>query len=227
MPNNSITPGDQPPSTTNNEASLPSLSSSSFQDTLGKLQEIFNKQTDSRAESAPDALFDSLATETASAAAQSAASIRTVASTTSTGFLVKLSGQVVTAKRPDATVPQAESFGFSLKPVRSPSSLSAATTSAWSDSYKQAIGIRLSGGKGRDTSESDDDYDLPLSKCYCRRLEGEFALSLPAEMENDSVEECLQGNSVFDPLASEQNTGSEPADTVALIEPSEVTMSPF
>ena len=104
--------------------------------------------------------------------------------------------------------------------------MSAATTSAWSDSYKQAIGIHLSGGKGRDTSESYDDYDLPLSKCYCRRLEGEFALSLPAEMENDSVEECLQGNSVFDPLASEQNTGSEPADTVALIEPSEVTMSP-
>ena len=105
MPNNSITPGDQPPSRTNNEASLPSLSSSSFQDTLGKLQEIFNKQTDSRAESAPDAVFDSLATETASAAAQSAASIRTMASTTSTGFLVKLSGQVVTAKRPDATLP--------------------------------------------------------------------------------------------------------------------------
>ena len=223
-------PNDQP--LTHNKASLSSLSSSSLQDTLDKLKKIFQTQTDSTAESAPDAVFATLAKETASAAAQSTASaaaqstlsIHTVASTTSTGFLVKLNGQVVTAKRPDAAVPQAESFGISLKPARSLSSSSAATPSAWSDSYKQAIGIRLSGGKDRDTSDSDDD--LPLSKRYCRRLEGESALSLPAGMEHDSVEECLDGNSVSDPLASEQNTGSKPAATVAPIEPSEVAMSP-
>ena len=160
-----------------------------MQDTLGKLKEIFHQQTDSTAESAPDAVFATLAKETASAAAQSTASIHTVSSTASTSFLVQINGLVVTAKRQDAAVSQAESFGFCLKPSRSLTSLSPATPSALSDSYKQAVGISLFGGKGRDTSDSDDD--LPLSKRYCRRLEGESALSLPVEMENDSVDQCL------------------------------------
>ena len=218
-------PNNQP--LTDNESSLPSLpslSSPSLQDTLGKLKEIFHQSTDRTAESAPDAVFATLAKETSSAAEQSTASIHTVASTTSTGFLVQLNGQVVTAKRPDAAVPQAESFEFSFKPARPLPSSSAATRSAWSDSYKQAGGIRLSGGKGRAASDSDDD--VPLSKRYRRSLEGESALSLPAGMEHDSIDECLDGNSVFDPLASEQHAGGESAAIVAPIKPSEVAMSP-
>ena len=158
-------PNDQP--LTDNEASLPSLpslSSPSLQDTLGKLKEIFHQSTDRTAESAPDAVFATLAKETASAAEQSTASIITVASTTSTGFLVQLNGQVVTAKRPDAAVPQAESFEFSLKPARPLPSSSAATRSAWSDSYKQAVGIHLSGGKGRAASDSRDLKQTTLSR---------------------------------------------------------------
>ena len=129
MPNR-IRPNDQLPNTTDNEASFSSLSAPSLQDTLNNLNEIFCQKPDSTAESAPDSLFASLAKETESAAAQSTASIRTVASTPNMGFLVKLNGQVVTAKRQDTAVPQAESFGFSLKPVRCSSFLSAATTSA-------------------------------------------------------------------------------------------------
>ena len=174
-------------------ASMPKSASSScsaqsshdLRATISTLKKVFEQpsEIDRTAESEAGPSFESLARETQSAAEQSTASVHTVASTTSTGFLVQLNGQVVTAKRPDAAVPQAESFDFSLKPARSLPSSSAATRSAWSDSYKQAVGIHLSGG-------------------------------------------CLDGNSVFDPLASEQNAGSESAATVAPIEPSEVAMSP-
>ena len=97
---------------------------------------------------------------------------------------------MLTAKSKQA-VPQAESFGFSLKPAGSSFSSSAATTPAWSNSYKQAIGICLSGCKGRDTSESneDSDYDLPLSKRFRKSLERKSTPSV-SKMEEDSVEEC-------------------------------------
>ena len=67
---------------------------------------------DSIANSVDAASFESLARETRSVAAQRTASICKGAS--DSGFLVKLNGQVLTAKSKQA-VPQAESFGFSLR----------------------------------------------------------------------------------------------------------------
>ena len=132
----------------------------------------------------------------------------------STAHPQQLNGQVLTAKSQQA-VPQAESFGFSLKPARTSSS--AATTSAWSNSSKQAIGIRLSGCKGRDTSESDEDldYDLPLAKRFRLSLERKSHPSSVSKMEEDSVEECLHGTSVVDPIVPEQLPAADicPTDT--------------
>ena len=206
-------------------SSSSSQPSQAFRDTISTLKTTCTQpsEMDSIATSVDAASFASLARETQSVAAKRTTSVCKGAS--HRGFLVKLNGQVLTAKSTQA-VPQAESFDFSLKPVRSHPSSSAATRSAWSDSYKQAVGIRLSGGKGRDASDSDSEDDVPLSKRYRRSLEGESALSLPAGMEHDSVDECLDGSSVFDPLASEQNAGREPAATVAPTEPSAVVMSP-
>ena len=47
-----------------------------------------------------------------------------------------------------------------------------------------------------------------------------------AVLKSKFCDECLDGNSVFDPLASEQHAGGESAAIVAPIEPSEVAMSP-
>ena len=80
-----------------------------------------------------------------------------------------------------ATVPRAQSFGFSLKHFEF--SLSSSETPS-----------------KRDISESDDDFDLPLLKRFCKRKEGKFVTSSPAAMEEDSVDKCLHGQSVVDPI---------------------------
>ena len=184
-------------------SSSSSQPSQAFRDTIGTLKTTCTQpsEMDSLATSVDAASFESLARETQSVAAKRTTSVCTGAF--DRGFLVKLNGQVLTAKSQQA-VPQVESFGFSLKPARTSSS--AATTSAWSNSYKQAIGIRLSGCKGRDTSESDEDsaYDLPLAKRYRKSLEGKSTPSSVSKMEEDSVEECLHGASVVDPIVPEQ-----------------------
>ena len=67
-----------------------------------------------------------------------------------------------------------------------------------------AIGTGVIGSKGRDTSESDEDYDTPLVKRFCKHIQEKSVVSPPTDMEADSVKECLQGNSVVDPLVPEQ-----------------------
>ena len=197
-------------------SSCSAQSSQDLRATISTLKKVFGQHSeiDRTAESEAGPSFESLARETQSAAAQSTASVCKGAS--NRGFLVKLNGQVLTAKSKQA-VPQAESFGFSLKPARSSFSSSAATTSAWSNSYKQAIGIRLSGCKGRDTSESDDDsdYDLPLAKRFRKSLERKSTPSSVSKMEEDSVEECLHGTSVVDPIVPEQLSAADVSPTAA------------
>ena len=228
-------PIDQPTNTINNLVSFSSLSSPILHDTISKLEEIFHTKTDSTAEPARDTTFHSLAKGTQSAAAQSRASVHKVASSSNSGFPVKLNGKVVTAKPKPQTVPQKESFDFSLKPTRASFSSSEPTKSAWSDSYQQAIGISLLDPKGRDSSDNDDDYDLPLSKRLHKRAEEKSVLSSASEMEEDSVDECLQGYSVVDLLVPEQlnaagaslhNTTANAQDAPAdIIQPAPKAMS--
>ena len=109
-------------------------------------------------------------------------------------------------------MPKKDSFDFALTPTRSSTSSSAATTSLLSDTYKQAVGICLLGSKGRNlpnSSSDDEDYDTPLAKRWCKLAEEKVILPSASEMEEDSVEECLQGNSVIDPLVPEQPTAVE------------------
>ena len=80
-----------------------------------------------------------------------------------------------------------------------------------------ATGTRDFGSKGRDTSESNDDYDIPLIKRFCTRKERTTVVSSPAAMEEDSVDECLHGTSVVDPLIPEQTSDS------AILAPDPVT----
>ena len=159
-------------------------------------------EMDSIAETGAGASFESLAREIQSAAAQSTASI-SAKEAVEPGFLVAINGQVV---KSTPGIPQTKSFGFSLKPARSSSYSSVPPTSTWSASYSSATGTRDFGCKGRDTSESDEDYDLPLLERFCKRKEGTFGISSPAAMEEDSVEECLHGTSVVDPLIPEESS---------------------
>ena len=99
-------PIDQPTNTINNLVSFSSLSSPILRDTISKLEEIFHTKTDSTAEPAQDTTLHSLAKGTQSAVAQSRASVHKVASSSNSGFLVKLNGKVVTAKPKPPTVPQ-------------------------------------------------------------------------------------------------------------------------
>ena len=199
----------------------PASSSSSqplqtFRDTISTLKTACQQpsEMDSIATSVDAASFESLARATQSVAAQRTTSVCKGAS--DSGFLVKLNGQVLTAKSKQA-VPQAESFGFSLKPARSSFSTSTATTSAWSNSYKQAIGIRLSGCKSRYTSETDEDsdYDLPLAKRFRKSLERKSTPFSVSKMEEDSVEECLHGTSVVDPIVPQQLPAADVCPTDA------------
>ena len=159
-------------------------------------------EMDSIAETGAVASFESLARETQSAAAQSTASISAKEAVES-GFLVAINGQVV---KSTPGIPQTKSFGFSLKPARSSSYSSVPPTSTWSASYPSATGTRAFGSKGRDTSESDEDYDLPLLKRFCKRKEAKSVVSSPAAMEEDSVEQCLHGTSVVDPWVPERTS---------------------
>ena len=95
------------------------------------------------------------------------------------GFSVKLPGKVVTAQ-----------FGFSSK------------------QFKFSLSPSANPAK-RDISESDEDYDLPLLKRFCKRKEATSVVSSPAVMEEDSVEECLHGTSVVDPLVPEETSDRE------------------
>ena len=120
-------------------------------------------EMDSIAESGAVASFESLARETQSAAAQSTAASISAKEAFESGFIVAINGQVV---KSTPGIPQTKSFGFSLKPARSSSYSSVPPTSTWSASYPSATGTRAFGCKGRDTSESDEDYDLPLLKRF-------------------------------------------------------------
>ena len=133
-------------------------------------------EMDSIAESGAVASFESLARETQSAAAQSTTSI-SATEAVDRGFSVKLPGKVVTA----------QSFGFSSK------------------QFKFSLSPSANPAK-RDISESDEDYDLPLLKHFCKRKGEKLVISSPAAMEEDSVEECLDGTSVVDPLVSEETS---------------------
>ena len=183
-------------------SSSSSRPSQSLRDTLSTLKTAFNQpsEMESIVKSVAVASFGGLARGTQSATAQSTASICDKEASAA-GFLVQLNGQVV---KPKPAVPQTKSFGFSLKPARSSYASSVPTTSTWSDSYQQAIGIHHFGSKCRDPSESDEDYDIPLSERLCKRIEDKSVVSSPDEVEEDSVKECLHGNSVFDPLVPKQ-----------------------
>ena len=157
-------------------------------------------EMDSIAETGAVASFEGLARETQSAAAQSTTSI-SAKEAVEIGFFVAINGQVV---KSTPGIPQTKSFGFSLKHARSSSYSSVPPTSTWSASYPSATGTRAFGCKGSDTSESDEDYDLPLLKRFCKRKEAKPVVSSPAAMEEDSVEECLHGTSVVDPLVSDR-----------------------
>ena len=115
--------------------------SQTFCDTISTLKTVCKKpsEMDSIAISVDAASFESLARETRSIAAQRSTSVCKGASLMGRCSLPSLNKQCLR-----------QSLGFSLKPARSSFSSSAATTSAWSNSYKQAIGIRLSGCKGQD-----------------------------------------------------------------------------
>ena len=182
-----------------------SASSSSFSATLSTLKSAVQKpsEMDSIAESGAVASFESLARETQSAAAQSTASI-SAKEAVEPGFIVAINGQVV---KSTPGIPQTKSFGFSLKPARSSSYSSVPPTSTWSASY---FGFNLVcrdfGCKGRDTSETDEDYDMPLLKRFCKRKEAKLVVSSPVAMEEDSIEECLHGTSVVDPLVPEETS---------------------
>ena len=158
-------------------------------------------EMDSIAESGAVASFESLARKTQSATAQSTAASISAKEAVEPGFIVAINGQVV---KSTPGIPQTKSFGFSLKPARSSSYPSVPPASTWSASYPSATETRGFGCKGRDTSESDEDYDLPLLKRFCKRKEATLVVSSPAAMEEDSVEECLHGTSVVDPLVSEE-----------------------
>ena len=174
-------------------ASMPKSASSScsaessrdLRATISTLKKVFEQPSaiDRTAESEAGPSFESLARETQLAAAQSTASVVCGEAASATGFSVKLPGTVVTA-----TVPHAKSFGFSLQ--RFQFSLSS------SDNPSK-----------RDISESDDDYDLPLLKRFCKRTAQKSVVSSPAAMEEeDSVDECLHGQSVVDPIVPEEIT---------------------
>ena len=160
-------------------------------------------EMDSIAESGAVASFESLARKTQSAAAQSTAASISVKEAVEPGFIVAINGQVVKSA---PGIPQTKSFGFSLKPARSSSYSSVPPASTWSASYPSATGTRDFGCKGRDTSETDEDYDMPLLKCFCKRKEAKLVVSSPVAMEEDSVEECLHGTSVVDPLVPEETS---------------------
>ena len=160
-------------------------------------------EMDSIAETGAVASFESLARETQFAAVQSTAASISAKEAVESGFIVAINGQVV---KSTPGIPQTKSFGFSLKPARSSSYSSVPPASTWSASYPSATGTRAFGCKGRDTSESDEDYDLPLLKRFCKRKEATFVVSSPAAMEEDSVEECLHGTSVVDPLIPEETS---------------------
>ena len=115
-------------------------------------------EMDSIAETGAVASFESLARDTQSAAAQSTAFI-SVTEASDRVFSVKLPGKVVTV-----TVPRTRSFGFSLQHLEF--SLSSPANSA-----------------KRDISESDEDFDLPLLKHFCKRKEAKLVTSSPAAME--------------------------------------------
>ena len=160
-------------------------------------------EMDSITESGAVASFESLARKTQSAAAQSTAASISAKEAVESGFIVAINGQVV---KSTPGIPQAKSFGFSLKPARSSSYSSVPPASTWSALYPSATGSRAFGCKGRDTSETDEDYDMPLLKRFCKRKEAKLVVSSPAAMEEDSVEECLHGTSVVDPLVSEETS---------------------
>ena len=172
-------------------------------------------EMDSIAETGAVVSFESLARETQSTAAQSTAPI-SAKEAVKTGFLVAINGQVV---KSTPGIPQTKSFGFSLKPARSSFYSSVPPASTWSASYPSAIRTRAFGSKGRDTLESDEDYNLPLIKRLCKHREIKSVVSSPAAMEEDSVEECLHGTSVVDPLVPEQTSDS------AILAPDPVTQA--
>ena len=134
-------------------------------------------EMDSIAESGAVASFESLARKTQSAAAQSTAASISAKEAVEPGFIVAINGQVV---KSTPGIPQTKSFGFSLKPARSSSYSSVPPASTWSASYPSATGTRAFGCKGRDTSESDEDYDLPLLKRFCKRKEATLVVSSPS-----------------------------------------------
>ena len=80
-----------------------------------------------------------------------------------------------------------QSFGFSSK------------------QFKFSLSSSVNPAK-RDISESDEDYDLPLLKRFCKRKGEKLGTSSPAVMEEDSVEECLHGTSVVDSLFPEETS---------------------
>ena len=182
-----------------------SASSSSFSAALSTLKRGVQdpSEMDSIAESGAVASFESLARKTQSAAAQSTAASISVKEAVEPGFIVAINGQVV---KSTPGIPQTKSFGFSLKPARSSSYSSVPPASTWSASYPSATGTRDFGCKGRDTSETDEDYDMPLLKRFCKRKEAKLVVSSPVAMEEDSVEECLHGTSVVDPLVPEETS---------------------
>ena len=174
-------------------ASIPKSASSScsaqsshdLRATISTLKKVFKQpsEIDRTAESEAGPSFESLARETQSAAAQSTASVVCGEAASATGFSVKLPGTMVTA-----TVPRAKSFGFSLQ------------------RFQFSVSSSDNPSK-RDISESDDDYDLPLLKRFCKRTAQKSVVSSPAAMEEeDSVDECFHGQPVVDPIVPEEIT---------------------
>ena len=164
-------------------SSCSAQSSQDLRATISTLKKVFGQHSeiDRTAESEAGPSFETLARETQSAAAQSTASVVCDEAASATGFSVKLPGTVVAA-----TVPRATSFGFSLQRFQFSLSSSANPSK-------------------RDISESDDDYDLPLLKRFCKRTAQKSVASSPAAMEEeDSVDECLYGQSVVDPIVPEE-----------------------
>lgn len=191
-------------------SSSSSLSSPAVRDAVRKLKEIFTPlptETDDQAQ-----CFERLAKQTKSAAAQNAVSSRFSGSEpSSTGFGVKLKGKPVVPKSKQQPAPVRDSFEFNLTPTRLSSSLQ--TKSSWATIYTQSL-------EARDDDDVDDvDYDTPLGlraqkrrQCAMaetvkrRHVDAKEKIALPpssATMEEDSVDECLDGDSVVDPIGPE------------------------
>lgn len=232
----SATPSSSQPDLNNTElASSPSLP---VRDTVTVLKEIFKHtpiKTDGIAESAPTPDFDSLAVAAKGAASGLATGVETISS----GFGLKLNGKPVlpAAKQPSA--PGKDHFEFRLNPARFSSSLQGLFP--WTATNVANNAFSGAHSRKSDDKDEDDDYDITLreraqkrrreraeqhlNKKLCKCAEKTVVLPPSLKMEEDSVEECLLGDTVIDPLGPE-HPDSNAAPETDLIDPAPEQLTP-